>query len=247
MKGRSLVFALIIFMLPLTAISGTWMDDFNDGNLDGWRMYENFWMNKTVIMDSGTWIVENGVIVSGDDNPERVYGIVTGDMSWVDYTAEVSVRLSKRLEECQISSGVWLCIRFQLDKGKFGQNDYEIGLWNEDGRSAFTGGYKYMDGDFFNFQAFPIEAKPNVWYRVKMIAEGNHITGFVDNLKVFDLTDSSFASGAVSIAVNGVKAEFDNFMVTGPEIPDKQLSSPVKATGKLATTWGSIKISMISP
>ena len=227
-----------------SAYSGTLADNFNDGDLASWRMYENFRFEKIVIPDPGNWIVEDGTAVGGDDDSGKVYGLYIGDMSWKNYTAEVSVKLLKRVEKCSIGAGVWLATRLQLDEGKFGLNAYIIGIWNDSRFGAVKGGAEYANGDGLNLQIFmhPL-CEANVWYKLSMTANGNYITGFVDDVKVFDLLDDSFTSGAVALAVNGLEAAFDDFMVTGLEIPDVQLSQPVKPSGKLATTWANIKIS----
>lgn len=243
MKRKALVFVLLIALFSPLAFSGTWMDDFSDGNLDGWSMYENFWINKIVVKNSGNWVIEDGAAIAGDDNPGRVYGLYIGDMSWKDYITEASIKLSKELEKRQMFTGVWFGVRLQLDDGKLGLNDYGIGMWNDDGRNVFKGGTRYVDGIFLDIQMSQIQTEANVWYRFKMTAKGNHITGFIDGEKVFDLVDGTFTSGAVVIAINGVRAAFDDFMVTGPEIPDNQLGRSVKSSGKLVTTWANIKAS----
>jgi hypothetical protein len=60
---------------------------------------------------------------------------------------------------------------------------------------------------------------------------------------VIDYTDSTYPVGKVGIAsmFSGTTAHFDDFSVTGDDVPDGFVA-PVEANGKLATSWGKIKI-----
>jgi len=41
--------------------------------------------------------------------------------------------------------------------------------------------------------------------------------------------------------VKNCEIHFDNFVITGDDIPDKNLGLSVESQGKLATTWAKIK------
>lgn len=230
---------LCILLIALPAWAGTWLDNFDDGDFDGWQRVECLWIPKVVTPNAGNWVVENGAVVAGDNDSTKRYDLNIGDMWWADYIAEVSVKLSKRLENCSSDSGVWLGARYQVAEGKLSLNDYFVGAWQSSG--AWRGGAKYSNGDFFNTQSRMIPSEADTWYRLKIEVDGDQITAFVDDLQVFVLRDSSFTSGLVSISVNGVVATFDDFMVTGPEIPDGGPGYSVELSGKLATTWAGIK------
>ena len=98
-----------------------------------------------------------------------------------------------------------------------------------------------LSGDFFDIQSMAVTTEVDTWYRLKMEVEGDQITAFVDDAKVFALRDGLFASGPACIAVNGVRATFDDFMVTGPDVPDGGPGYLVESSGKLATTWAHLK------
>lgn len=141
---------ITIFMLLIAPLTwaGTWLDNFDDGDFAEWRMDTCLWMPEIVTPDAGNWVVENGAVVAGDNNSGKRYDLYIGDMSWMDYTAEVSIKLSKKLEMCSDNSGVWLATRWQIGEGKLGLNSYVMGAWQSDG--ARWGGFKYSDGDFFS-------------------------------------------------------------------------------------------------
>jgi len=237
----SLIFVILTFVLSSLAIAGTWIDDFNDGDLAGWRMLVCFWRDRIVVLDEGNWFFENGAIVGGDDNQGKRYDLYTGDMSWTDYIVEVSVKLSKRLEDCPEDTGVWLIARSQEGEGKIGLNGYVVGMIIWHGFQVLRGGFKYVNGFDSNNQILALPSEANRWYRLKINVEKDLITGFVDDVKVYELRDGTFTSGLVGIAVNGVKATFDDLMVTGPNIPDGGPGHSVNPSRSSVTTWANIK------
>ncbi len=230
---------LCILLIALPAWAGTWLDNFDDGDFDGWQMVECLWILEVVTPNAGNWVVENGAVVAGDNDSTKRYDLYIGDMWWADYIAEVSVKVSKKLETCNEDTGIYLGARCQVDEGKLGLNGYVVGVWNIDG--VRRGGFKYSNGDSSNRQTRVLPLKADTWYRLKIEVDGDQITAFVDDLQVFVLRDSSFTSGLVSISVNGVVATFDDFIVTGPDIPNGGPGHSVESSGMLATTWSAVK------
>lgn len=229
---------LCILLIALPAWAGTWLDNFDDGDFDGWQMVECLWIPKVVTPNAGNWVVENGAVVAGDNDSTKRYDLYIGDMWWADYIAEVSVKVSKELESNE-DTGVYLSARYQVDEGKLGLNAYVVGVWNING--VRRGGFKYSNGDFLSTQTRVLPLKADTWHTLKIEVDGDQITAFVDDLQVFVLRDSSFTSGLVSISVNGVIAIFDDFIVTGPDIPNGGPGYSVESSGKLTTTWSGIK------
>ena len=234
--------AICAFLLgsALPVSGGTWRDNFRDSNLDGWEMDTCIWQQKVVKPNVGNWVVENGVVIGGDDDFGTRYDLYTGQMSWTDYTAEVSVKLSKELRFCQASSGVWLGVRWQGD----GLNGYCLGIINAEwvGLKEVAYSMIYDKGDRghrFPGVAFPTKA--GKWYRLRVTVSKNQVRCFVDDIEVDVYKNNLFPSGMVVIAVHGVKAMFDDFAVTGPNIPDGGPGFAVNPQAKLATAWGDIK------
>lgn len=81
-----LTIVLFVFLLPLSAWAGTFRDDFEDGNIEGWK---RFTVAGTNLSD---WFVENGVLVCRRPNPYGAH-LVIGDVSWQNYTIECDVKL----------------------------------------------------------------------------------------------------------------------------------------------------------
>lgn len=89
MKFLISVTTLFLFLFSLSVLAGTFLDTFEDGNLDGWR--------ELVPWDRepGSWkIVDGGLHGSVDDGYPRLF--TTGDDTWKDYTVEFDVRPLKK-------------------------------------------------------------------------------------------------------------------------------------------------------
>lgn len=86
---KSVMIVATLFFLTFSVWAGTFLDTFEDGNLDGWR--------EVVPWDRvpGSWeIVEGGLHGVGEDISRRLF--TTGNDTWTDYTVEFDVRLLKR-------------------------------------------------------------------------------------------------------------------------------------------------------
>lgn len=258
---RFVVGILIILILSTIAWAGTWKDNFEDGNLDGWRMAKVPWSPFTVLMlDEGNWRIEDGAVMGGDNNELIVYYLFMGEVSWADYTAEVSLKLSKELRNCSAWSGAYLSVRGQKPLiymhyclgiqyfGKGGAEPKEIQV--EEGKMVaapveVAGGLinssKELAANQHVFPKMLFETKANVWYRLRVTVSGSLVSCFIDQKQVCEFQNSMFATGLVSFAVNGVVAMFDDFMVTGPKVPNGGPGFTVNPKAMLASTWGDIK------
>ena len=86
---KFLIIVTVLFLSPLSVSAGTFLDTFEDGNLDDWQ--------EVVPWDRepGSWeIVDGGLHGSGRDISLRLF--TTGNDTWKDYTVEFDVRLLKR-------------------------------------------------------------------------------------------------------------------------------------------------------
>ena len=80
-SALSIVFA---FVFVVSTWAGTFRDDFQDGDLEGWQQ---FWP-----VGADVWEVVNGELACSrltDHSAE----IVTGEISWTDYTIECDIKL----------------------------------------------------------------------------------------------------------------------------------------------------------
>jgi len=240
-----------------SVLAGTWKDDSEDGNFDGWEMDKLDWPAAVLVPGAGNWRIEDGIVIGGDDNDRIAHLLTTGDVSWTDYTAEVSVKLSKELRNCGIWSGVYLRVRCQE---RLPYMNYCLGIQNfgdnvlkqipvEGGKMAMTpvevaGGMIMPEQPNDTTHIFPkarFKIEADRWYRLKVTVKGNLVECVIDGKQVSEFQDGLYPSGKVGISVDGVVAMFDDFVVTGPEIPNSETGFAVNPQAKLATAWGRIK------
>jgi hypothetical protein len=91
-----------------------------------------------------------------------------------------------------------------------------------------------------HYEAVPFDWEPDTWYVLKAVIEGDHFKYYVDDELVMEYIDTSNPTGAVGLIVSGASTtHFDNFIVTGDDIPGNVTAVSPKA--KLAVTWGQMK------
>ena len=81
----------------------------------------------------------------------------------------------------------------------------------------------------------------NKWYQLKVEAKGSRFKYYIDEKLVIDYKDETHPAGKVGIWAGDHSTTFhyDDFMVTGPQVPDLNLS--VSSQSKLATVWAQVK------
>jgi pectate lyase len=162
--------------------------------------------------------------------------IVTGEASWTDYTIEADVKLLQ----------------------DHGAGDFDIVARV----TTADNGYGFLVGDWVGEPSVYVQRLPdlnmkviepfdplelNIWHHIKLEAEGNRFSFWVNNEKVIEYQDDTYQKGMVGFGVANYTARFDNVIITGSDVPDVMLPTRkgqlVEPRGKLATTWASVKIS----
>ncbi len=73
---------------------------------------------------------------------------------------------------------------------------------------------KKYNGIYTTLAIVPLDtSKLNYWYKIKVVANGNNIQAYVDDIKYLEINDSTFTSGRVGIRTDNIEAYFDNFEV----------------------------------
>ena len=238
----------LFFLLPLSVWAGTFLDTFEDGNLDGWR--------ELVPWDRepGSWeIVGGGLHGTVDDGYPRLF--TTGDDTWKDYTVEFDVRPLKRHGRQTIS------IAARVQEKWFVQcRITEPVVVLPGGGNAPEKGWVFCSAgnmhrpkaDLLFFQPHPL-LKLFRWAHFKLSVEGDIFTFWINGEQVMEPTKlrivrnregfedfPEFQTGGVGIGLSNYTARFDNVTVTGDSIPDSGAFA-VTPQGKLTTTWGNLK------
>jgi hypothetical protein len=203
-------------------------DDFEDGDLEGWRQ---------IAPPGGPvlWKVVDGTLEISKPGTQST-GLTTGESYWSDYTIEFDV----------------------MPLEHHGEGDIHVIARSQDIQQLFV----FNVGDFCEPDGICVQRVPggditaqapsellklNEWNHVKLEAKGSEFTFWVNDQKVLSYQDNAAKSGAVGVGITNYTARFDNFVISGPDVPDvtpptwKEEAQPVEVKGKLVTTWAKIK------
>ena len=238
---------VILFLLPFATSAGTFLETFDDGDLEGWQ--ELVHLNEA----AGSWNVINDELHAvSRETFKRL--LTTGDDTWEDYTIEFDVKplnkhgigtitIAARVKDtwvvlCSIEDPV------ELVEGKPpGQREQISCIYGD-----------FHDVTFVRLHAEPYPLlKLNKWAHLKLRVHDNIVTFSVNEKQVMDPTRMpnligvanvghfpDFRTGGVGFGLANYTARFDNITVTGDGIPNSG-GFAVTPGGKLATTWGTLK------
>jgi hypothetical protein len=218
-----------MLLVALPAWTGTFRDDFEDGDLVGWQQ---LWPGGEMI-----WKVVDGELECSRSSQWSA-GIVTGEVSWTDYTIEADVKL---LED-------------------HGAGDFDLiarSVTNDDG-------YAFLVGDWVGEPSVYVQRMPDlnmkvtktfdpleldIWHHVKLEVEGSEFTFWINNENVIEYRDGTYQEGMVGLGVANYTVRFDNVIITGPDVPDvmpptweeRPVERPVEPMNRLPTTWAAIR------
>ena len=201
--------ALILLFLPLRPIlaqtaSGDilFIDDFESGSLGSW------------IIESGNWHIQDGKLVGSGYGRALGGRTGTGNTEWDNYIYEIDVFNKNGIDE-------GIGFRRSPDGGT---NSYEVIIRHG------TGAYntpeirlaKVQDGQLkILYSTHNIQLLNNTSYKFKFSADGEHLQGWVNDKKIYDLIDSGtkVKKGPISLSYNSgdfgtAEVYFDNVKVT---------------------------------
>jgi hypothetical protein len=220
---KHIVIGLALLLLTTSVWAGTLRDDFDDGDMDEWDVSEA----------GPIWEVKDGELVI----TPRGFPVdfLIGEPTWENYTVRVRTRIVKHRSTGNIESTSVLVRRESL------MSLYVFGFGNRGGGKIAFALYAQGGPPARHFVSDPFQWELDTWYNLKVTAEGERFWFYVDNRLMIHYTDDTYPKGKVGIgsAHVGTTAHFDDFSVTGDDVPDLDLS--VSPEEKLATTWGKVK------
>ena len=233
MMKRTIV-GLTLFLLGTSVWAGTLIDDFDDGNLLGWRVHDK----------KAQWFVKNGELVSTSrDNCGNHTVLAIGDTTWKDYEFSVQFKLEQTYHAaCHENFHGWVAIGFG---GHFTSRNAmnafvtelngNIDVWNEFGCAYLS------QRKFRTYRIGRFITRQGKWHTAKFIADGEEYKMFIDNRLICRRRDAFglLGKGGVYLFTRNCEVHFDNVVITGDNIPDQNLS--VFPKDKLTATWGQIK------
>ena len=238
--------------LVFAAYSGTFRDDFSDGDLDGWHIFmapEPFVPNLVRLEDG--YLVMDTRVGKKNDNP-AILEILFLELergnaeNWDSYTLTCRVRIA------EVSQGYNPVFNISV-RSREGHFDVSTGqrmlilptrdlvgvvTFPPDAKIAPKG----VDG-VIHRENFEKAIKLQRWYQIKIAAEESNFEFHFNGNRVSKYKDKTAGPGTVNfLADAGILVHLDDVVITGPDIPNTGAHS-VNPEAHLTTTWGGIKSS----
>ena len=243
---KALSIGLGIFILTCSAWAGTFLETFDDGDINKWE--------ERIILGLGppvprSWEIVDGQLQSLINDDERVTRLLMlGDETWQDYDIEVDVKPLRKHGPGHI-----------VIASRIYQNR-ENRTWGilctigdspipEPKSMAQCFGGALLDGEaFLHFERKPHRSlHVRRWSHLKLSVHGKLLTFWINGKQVLGpvILEAKhgfpdYPKGKVGFGVSNYSVLFDNITITGNDIPNRGgLSVTLRA--KLATTWGNLK------
>ncbi|MBD3225321.1 MAG: PKD domain-containing protein [Caldithrix sp.] len=187
-------------------------DDFeNDTIHPAWSFVNGGWTETGGIMRQTTNYYKNGYINGS-------YAIA-GSPLWSDYTLAADIYSTD-------NDKIGMVFRYQD-----AQNFY-LFTWQRQGDRRYI--KRFVDGQEVNLAADSVAYETNTWYHVQLVTEQTQIKCYVDSVLIFEVTDSTFATGKAGLYCHGNdESHWDNFSIVQTNYdPTDIAQSPVQQTAQ---------------
>ena len=176
----------------VTFTRSTSVDDFQDGNDDGWTRH------------GGAFATAGGVYTLSNASG-------SGKSAWLTPSSDFTLECDVRIAAGGGDAGV-IFRASNIGVGYDSMNGYYAGL-NESGDSLVLG---RMNGAWTQLAAVPLAVAANVWHRLKVVAVGGDIRVYVTDMNTpkIHVTDGVWSAGAVGVRAHFTNASFDQVVVT---------------------------------
>ena len=216
---------VMALMISLPAWAGTYVENFDDGDLDSWGIFD-------FLGGVSEWKVEDGILICRRPSAPSST-LLYGEEDWGNYSIECD---AKMVEPIANFHAIALDLRVSNIGNVNSINDIYCVVTKE-GRAVI---WAYLNGNEVGASAQKaLNFQLDHWYHLKAVTDGNNFEFYIDGELVASLSDSQHPTGRVGLAVNGAVAHFDNLVITGDDVPDN--TAAVSLSGKLATTWGQLR------
>ena len=233
--------SILIFISVLLSFGGEILDDFDDGDTEGWerspqnRDSKSFWgieKGNTFVTFDPKGLVWSEAISQFNFTGE---GLNVGDPSkWTDYDLEVDLR---HKEVANFPGGIRG--RVDLETG----SHYVVWLYPGSAKmNLFSNPGWDINTGLQNHGEAPYKPEVDKWHTVKLSFSGATIKVFYDGKMMIEAKDNQYKSGTVALGNQDRIVDYDNVRITGPDIPNFNASA-VEPENKLTITWGQIKSS----
>ncbi len=231
MKKPKIVFVSIIFLIftfftSQFTLAGTWRDDFEDNDIREWEIFN---LNRQF----EKWWINDGEAV-GEIFEDPFFSLwTTGELTWEYYT--VSCR-AKMVEDGNGPPHIGLTLHDREEENS--RYVFLIDYFNE-----IASIERWAEGNGGEVRAYTAEI--DTWYELEATVYEDGALRFRINDFIIGAIDSDpLEGGKAGLVVGNARARFDDFQITGENIPNGGPGKPrpVAPQAKLATTWGRLKM-----
>jgi len=190
---------LILVLSIVSSAAGTWSDSFSGSSLSpDWRGNTNaFW-------------IDSGVLHGTSADPIRIspLNFVEVGTNWSNYVVTCSINV--------VSPNTHRCTKGAIILNHFGDEGYVFAL-----HEATQTIELYRLSNHEMLLSKPAAIHQEQWYRVRAEVQNNSLALWVDDIFIGTVTGTVSSAGSVGLAVQDAdEVLFENFSVTGPDIPD---------------------------
>lgn len=260
---KPLLMALLMAVSPaVVAYSGTFVEDFNDENLDGWHLLMAPAPPFFPIVDLLKF--ENGYLVIDPVFRGQRHSVSmelrTGNVEeWDSYTLTCRIRFEFK-EDLELGASFHLDVRYsegpEVQRGNetFTQDNFqelwillapkqEIHVFSNHPNKAFPVGNAVLSIHRAKFSLNRLEQPiADRWIPIKIVAKGKFFEFYFDNQLVARYEHGKARPGTVRFAKHGGSpVHLDDITITGQRVPFNGGPHSVAPEAHLVTTWGEIK------
>ena len=233
---KSVIIGSGIFLFIISAGAGTFVETFDDGNLEEWQ-------EITILgVAPASWNIRDGELQAIAKDGDVIHLLTIGDEEWQDYDIEFDVKPLEKHGRGNIAiaarvDGIWgvVCVIGDLP---FPEAGSRVTCFGGD-----LGGNMFVR---FKSELTPL-LKVGEWSHLKLRVHGKLLSLWINEKQVLNSIvleqvahPPDFPLGKVGLGLANYTAKFDNFIITGDTIPNKGKLS-VTPRKKLAMTWVNLK------
>ncbi len=194
---KKIVVGLVLFMFVSTNLNAQEKSLFNGKNLEGWTIY-----------GTEKWYVEEGLLIC-ESGPDKKYGYLATDKHYKNFELNLDFK-----QEADGNSGVF--IRSTIDGVKVSGWQVEVAP-----KGKHTGGVyeSYGRGWLIKPSSDNEEVlKEGEWNHLKIIANGDTLTTWLNDVQMITITDEKIGNGVGSVALQihdggGIKVKWKNIII----------------------------------
>ena len=231
---RLIVVVMSLVLMSISSWAGTFRDDFEDGDWDGWTAVATLTWDTNVA--DRVSVVDGVLRLDHYDTPGYTLALSI-DEDWRDYSFSADMRLVKT-EPGAPGLGGGISSRVEaLDSYGSYYIHGAISSWY-----AACEAKSKVSSDVWLI-ALPGNPWIGEWHRLRIDSVGNDISYYVDGELQHQAKDDLHSSGGVNLYAYNAIVEFDNVIITGDDVPDGGPGgyTNIQAKVRLATNWGKLK------